>query len=220
MNECTVDWAAAGSWAQAFAGALGAGAVVYAARKGASTFNLWLRQRQTEHRIAAADRILTLAYRAELAFPSIRARLLSGSELEEAEKKLKGSAAFDHAPESRQQRFRTAQVYFDRLASHVTLWEDILAALPIAKAYFGPELAGHVRELLKQRHMISTAAEFYVDNDPDIGADVSQTLMPMSDDSDSVSVAIKAAISEIEAVLIPEIRSEVGQPSDLGNIGP
>lgn len=209
MTEYVVDWAAAGSWAQAAAGLLGAGAVVYAARKGASTFSLWLRQRQTEHRIAAADRILTLAYRAELAFPSVRARFQWAAEIEKAEARLRGLPGYDQAPEVRQQRLRTAQVYLDRLSDHDDLWEDILAALPIAKAYFGPELAGHLRELLQQRHTVSTAAEFYANDYPDIGAKVNLDLLSSSDGSDPVSVAVRTAIAAIEAELIPEIRSEV-----------
>lgn len=208
-----VDWTAAGSWAQAFAGLAGAGAVLYAAHKGANSFGQWLEQRQAEQRMSVAERALSAAYAAEMAFPAIRARMLWAGELMAAERTLKESGALHEdydgravgEKDPRLQRLVTTQVVIDRLNEHSELWRDILTLMPVAKAYFGPGMSAALRSFLTQRHFILTAAEMHVDDDESIRAKINADLWGQSDGSDEVSTALKQALKEIEAIALPAL---------------
>ena len=111
-----IDWSATGSWMQAWAGIAGAGAVFYAAHRGAASFEQWLKQRQTERKIAAAERIMTFVYKAKRTFEAIRNAGSFGYESDAAEKRLKESYPdFEHEEAGKKQRMVAAQIVYDRL---------------------------------------------------------------------------------------------------------
>jgi hypothetical protein len=203
--------AAIGTWAQAVAGLAGAGAVIYAARIGAATFDVWLKQRQTERRIAAAERILSLAYRFQRVFPSVRNPALFQGEMEAAEKLLQeGDPAFLHAPDAKRRLMVSAQVYVSRLHSHCDDWEQLFACLPLARAYFGRELEEALNSFWVQRCAIHGSAQMYAELDEldrplrdQVEGDLWEGWNSGRKVKDPISIAIASAMSVLEARLLP-----------------
>jgi hypothetical protein len=66
---------------QGFGTLIGAGAVIYAAKKGADTYESWKKQKVAERRRDQAERILTAVYKARRALRYVRGVMMWGHEL-------------------------------------------------------------------------------------------------------------------------------------------
>lgn len=215
---CVVDWVAAGSWAQAIAGLSGAGAVVWAANKGAATFGSWLQQKQTERRIDVADRLLTLVYKLERTFPGIRSPVTYGWELDAAREQLRVNRPdLDNEPEDRRRRLEMAQVVVTRVASQQSIWDELSAALPTAKAYFGDELKDVLEGFWRAAVRIRVAGLAYPDA-PDrdqasrLEGDFWEGWGEAAHGEDPVGSMVNDAVTHSEAVLVPVLRSHIAKP--------
>ena len=214
LDVSAAGWAAAGSWMQAFAGFSGAGAVAFAAHKGASTFRTWLKQKQVERHLDVAERLLMIAYKLRSAFDGIRSPGLFANESDAAEAKLSESyAGYDQFEEERKVRLRWGQSILTRLASHAADWDELLGSLPSAKAYFGQEIEQALRVFWGQRANVHTAASMY--GGAILNADFKNQLERAIWNGfgvigdDTVSPALDAAIATLEQRLLPVLRSEV-----------
>lgn len=211
-----VDWAATGSWMQAWAAFLAAFAVIYAARKGAATYADWLRQKQTERQMDAAERVLRLVYTLKRAFAAIRSPGIFEGETVRAQAKLAESyPGYSTSTPERRKRLETAQVFLNRIHQHEKEWAELHACLPIAKAYFGDGLEAAIEKLWQQQVAVSVAAEMYAEenNDKEFEAELRADLWQVHGGArlakDKVGAAIREAVEQVEALLVPILRSHV-----------
>ncbi len=210
-----IDWNATGVWMQAWSGFAGAGAVVYAAIKGTSSFDDWLRQRKLERKMEAGQNVLTLLYRARDAFSDIR----SGFSLHTAATEAKLRELFDgydslSAPKKR--RLAEYQFVMNKINSYSELWADYFRALPIAEAVFGPEMSRQLKEIWSARATVWTAAEAYGDPDSEPDQEFDQQcklemymgIARGKKVTDPVKSKLDAAISFAESAILPILRDE------------
>jgi hypothetical protein len=211
------DWAATGTWFQGWVGLVAAVVVYMVAREG---FGVWVRQKQAERKIAAAEEILTFVYRAKEVFPSIRMPMQLAPELARAEAKLAANyGGWAGLPKTQKERLATGQVYLDRLSANDDLWTKLWDCLPLARAFFGAEFEEKVRSVWQQRAHIHTAAQMYGTVDPQSQAqlvdrfelDLWDGWAEAAQKPDRVGDAIKSLVEESEKLLLPVI-SDSGWP--------
>jgi hypothetical protein len=142
--------------------AVGAVAVLLAAKIGANTFENWRRQRLAERKAEQAERILTATYKVRRGLSHVRSPMMLAHELNAAEADLKEAGEWDKIfPESQRKKATTAQAYYNRLKR---TREDQLALTecqPMARALFGEKLE---KALEKLNHLFWTV-QVYVDAD-------------------------------------------------------
>jgi hypothetical protein len=213
-----IDWETTGMWMQAYAGFAGAGAVVYAAMRGGNSFDSWLRQRIRERRIAVGERILTAAYKAKDAFPSIRSPGQFGYEVMAARKKLEEEYDnFNLETEGKRGRLETAQVVLSRISSHADIWRELYECLPLSRALFGASVEDEIRKLLGARHKLSVSAQMYPETDPHanrdfyerIQSDVWEGWADTFERPDEINNVVAGAVARIEELVLPTL-SEAG----------
>lgn len=205
-----IDWVASGTWMQAWAGFAGVAAVVYAAHKGTATFKSWLRQQQTERRIAAAEGVLNVTYRLKRAFRAIRSpgylpyeRVAAEQKLAESLPEYENISDVDH-----QGRLIWAQVILSRLHSYQDDWDALFACVPLAKAHFGEEVEAALTSFWEQQAAVNVAAHAYGRATASDNGSLEGTLWDGAG-SNKVGEAISHAITTLEAKLLPVLRSEV-----------
>ena len=156
-----IDWSATGSMIAGIGTSIGAGAVIYAAHKGADTFNEWRRQKHHERCISLAEEILTLTYKLKRAFEGIRSPAIFAGEMSEIAEKLRESGLIDREEEP-DQLLTTAQAALSRTDFHRGLFDRLLDNIPVAKAIFGDQVADQMNVFWSLRVRITTAAHSYV----------------------------------------------------------
>lgn len=202
---------------QAWAGFAGAAAVLWVGLKGADTYRLWLRQKQTERRIAVAERVLTLTYRLKRAFTAIRSPGSFGHEHAAAEELLKGRDSYIIMGAAQKKRAVLSQIILTRVRSYKDDWDELFACLPLARAFFGQPIENALEELWKQQVAISVSAEMYWDEQPDsafkrkLEADFWEGFSDRRIAEDDVGKNIKEAVELIERAMLPVLASEVNR---------
>src|SRR5574338_528940 len=195
---------------QACAGFAGVGAVVWAANVGKSTFDDWLRQRQMERRIAAADRVMTVAYKATRAFEAIRNSGAFWAESAAAIKRLKETEpAFESWPEDKQSRHEAAQIVLDRLRANNALWNELFESLPAAKAYFGQETEQALESIWTAHAMLLASANTYARTESSSEANVRafEALFGGGVD-DQIDKNLTSSVAHLEKYVLPIIAGE------------
>lgn len=211
----SIDWAATGAMLQGWGTWVGSIAVVIAAKLGRDAVSDWRRQKQIEHAIVAADRVLTAAYDVKSSIEGIRANMMFGGELKRAEEKLveNGLVKAD-TDDARWKRMITAQGFFNRLADNASYFQELWKVMPAAKAYFGEEAEAALLELVRQRSVISAAAEGWVDedgNDPEFQKKLRGDLWRGHGkyrEQDAMANAVDAQISTLDRMLLPILRAD------------
>ena len=135
-----IDWSATtGAMLQGIGTITGAVVVLIVAIIGSLT---WSRQKRAEKKAVQAERILTVAYKAQRGLSMVRNPIVPRAESDAAEAKLKKEygASWNAGSASEQSKWRTAQVYFNRLEQIQNVREDLLECQPIALALFGEKL--------------------------------------------------------------------------------
>jgi hypothetical protein len=206
----SIDWDATGSMLQGWGSLIGAGAVIYAAKKGAVTFDSWKRQKVAERKRDQAEEVLAATYQARRALRSVRSPGMWGHEYSRAEEQLKES---DHQwageSEAKQKRLVTFQAYLNRLKHTQPQQQRLEDTLPMARALFGAELEQAIKSLLHQFWIVQVDVESYVDDD---GQDAEFTrnirytmydIKPRDGEVSNVSDAIAKAVETIEGVCLP-----------------
>ena len=209
----SIDWPATGAMLQGWGTLLGAGAVIYAAKKGADTFESWKRQKVAERRCDQAERILTATHKARRALRAVRSSMLWGHELHAAEAKLKEDLNQWQAQSlPRQKRLVSAQAYFNRLDRTKTEQQELTECLPMARAIFGEQLERALEELNQQFWIVQIDVESYINDE---GQDAVFTkkirrgmydVDPREGEVNEVSEKIELSVSEIEKNCLPALR--------------
>ena len=200
-------WAATGSMLQGL-GALGAaGAVLYAAT---NAFPVYRRQKLEERRIAAAERVLTFAYRLADDLSAVCSPVVGAAELKRAAESLNqngltsgllGEHAFSDACK--------AQALLQRLAERENNWNDFATIQVMARAHFEEQVEKLLKDLWKLRTIITSSAGPHVDPQRATSSDPAQLR-----DVFEVNIMkgafhpIFAARLGLENLLLPIIRSE------------
>jgi hypothetical protein len=152
---------------QAWAGFAGVGAVLWAAHVGRTTFDDWQRQKRAERRMEAAERLLTLVYRAQRTFAGVRNPGAFWAERKAAEERLlEQQTNFRDMDEEEQERYTTSQVILDRLRANKELWSELFQCLPLAKAFFGAACEQKLDMLWQLHARLLLAANEYAKLDP------------------------------------------------------
>ena len=201
--------------------ALGAGAIVYAARKGADTFKQWRKQKHHERCMSLAEEVLTLVYKLKRAFEGIRSPAIFAGELAEIVQKLRESGLVDGDAEP-DQLLTTAQAALSRTEFHRSLFDALLDNIPVAKAIFGDEVADQMNVFWSLRVRIVSAAHSYVRDRRQLpaGADHelrqrerrerNESILWSGGDENGVDqfeLDLDGAINHLEAELLPILRN-------------
>ena len=208
-----IDWGDTGAMLQGLGTLFGAGAVVYAAKKGADTFGAWKKQKLTERKLDHAERILIATYKAREALSYVRGIMMWGHELEVAERKLKEDARqWAQQPEHRQKRLVTAQAYYNRLSKTKPDREELFNCLPMAGALFDAQLQNALSELHKQFWLVELDVDAYID-DNELDVEFSKKIRrgmydvsPREGEQNDISTAIVKAVDTIETYCLPVLR--------------
>lgn len=216
------DWSATGSMLSGIGTLVGAGAVIYAARKGADTFKQWRKQKHHERCMIVAEEVLTLAYKLKRAFQAIRSPAIFGGEMAQLTQTLRDSGAI-RQDEEPGQLLTTAQAALFRVDQHRQLFETLLDKMPVAKAIFGDEVADLMDTFWRQRGKVVASAQSYarytrdlpIDSDAYRRQEERRTRLEAvlwdggaADDVDQFAVDVDQAVSRLEAKLLPIIRDD------------
>lgn len=226
-NLCgvAIDWSATGDMMAGMGALVGAGAVIWAAKVGRSTFNDWKRQKNEGRRIDLAEQLLALAYKLKRAFQGIRSPGMLGWEIAEMERKLTESGMIDaETPNHIKSGLSTAQATLSRADHYKGLFDELLDTMPVAKAIFGEEMEEALNTFWVQRARVVTAAQTYADiirQDHVRNERRVEELLARRDRTegvfwegggpdgvDAVADAINTAITNMETKLLPIIRHD------------
>jgi hypothetical protein len=215
-----IDWAATGSWMQAWAGFANAAVIGWAAVKGSSTLKTWLAQRQLDRKLSAAERLLPYAYRAREAFHSIRNPMSGAGEVAEVQRSLATQYEdYDNMEGGRRQRLQTSQTAVARIAHHAELWSELSDLLPLARMYFGDQAENKFRDIWRQRQKLWASAMVYPDIDrrqnkelvERCEADFWEGYGAHNGAGDLISAALDEIVAYAEAQLRPLLSSETNK---------
>jgi hypothetical protein len=220
-----IDWAATGECMQAWAGFAGAGAVVYAAYVGGKTYKTWLLQKQTERKLHAAEQVLTAVYKARSALENVRAGFMPAYELEAAERKLVEGLGdeFKAVSETQRQNIITAQAMLMRIARYHDTWDELPANMALAFAFLDTSVEASLKLLFRQVIIIQSSAETFAKHheiegdgeDRKFVIGLRRDLWGGMDENDRVGAAIMKAVTDIEAVVRPLLRSDLSREAAL-----
>jgi hypothetical protein len=213
--SASIDWAATGTMLQGIGTIGGVGAVVWAAIKGANTFDAWRRQKLAERKQDQAERILTATYRARRALAYVRGVMMWGHELHAAEEQMKEKDGWAAQTEARQKRLMTAQAFYNRINRTKDEREALDECLPMARALFGEELEQAIEKLNHQFWIVQVDVDSYVDDEGGTDAEFTKKLRrgmyaikPPEGELNEVTEAMEAAVATIERICLPVLRLE------------
>ncbi|WP_155913865.1 hypothetical protein [Asticcacaulis sp. AC466] len=210
----SIDWAATGTMLQGIGTIGGVVAVVWAANKGADTFNAWRRQKVAERRLDQAERILTAAYKGRRALAEVRHAMISEHELLAAGEQMKEKEGWAAQTAPRQKRLVTAQAFYNRINRTKEEREALDQCLPMARALFSENLEQAIEKLIHQFRVVQVDVECYVDYE---GTDAEFTkklkrgmyaLKPPAGEVNEVTDAMEVAVATIERICLPVLRLE------------
>ncbi|RIA46974.1 hypothetical protein DFR49_1538 [Hephaestia caeni] len=213
--NAAVDWAATGTMLQGIGTVGGVGAVVWAAIKGANTFDTWRRQKLVERKLDQAERILTAAYKGRRALGYVRGVMMWGHELHAAQEQMKEKDGWGTQTEARQKRLVTAQAFYNRINRTKDEREALDQCLPMARALFSEELEQAIEKLNHQFWMVQVDVDSYVDDEGGTDAEFTKKLRrgmyainPPAGEVNEVTEAMEVAVATIERICLPVLRLE------------
>jgi hypothetical protein len=193
----------------------GAGAVVWAAIKGANTFDAWRRQKLAERKQDQAERILTAAYKGRRALGYVRGVMMWAHELHAAEEEMKVKEGWAGQAEGRQERLVTAQALYNRINRTKDERDALDQCLPMARALFSEELEQAIDKLNNQFWIVQVDVDSYVDDENSTDAAFTQkirrgmyAIKPPEGEVNEVTDAMEASVSTIERICLPVLRLE------------
>lgn len=210
-----IDWAVTGAMLQGLGTIGGVGAVIWAAHKGASTFDSWRRQKIAERKQEQAERILTATYKCRRALEYVRGRILWGHETHAAEKQMQEADGWAAQTKERQGRLVTAQAYYNRINAVKAERDELDQCLPMARALFGEELEQALEKLNHQFWIVQLNVDSYVDDengtDKDFTKQVRRAMSavePRDGEVNEVTQVMEASVQTIERICLPVLRLE------------
>jgi len=211
----SIDWAATGAMLQGWGTLAGVGAVIWAAHKGASTFDNWRKQKIAERKQEQAERILIATYKYRRALESVRVYITLPHERHAAEYQLKEEDGWSQLAESLQKRLVTAQVFYNRINHIKDEVAELDQCLPMARALFGEELEHALLELYKQFRIVWVHVNSYADDqdgtDEEFTAKINRVMYdvtPPKGEVNEVTQATETSVDAIERICLPVLRLE------------
>ena len=217
MSFCnaSIDWAATGAMLQGWGAWAGVGAVIWAAHKGASTFDSWRRQKLAERKQEQAERILTATYKCRRALEYVRSWILFGNERHAAEEQINSEEGWSRKTEGLKQRHVTAQAFYNRLNRIKDERSELDQCLPMARALFGEELEKALETIGHQFWIVQVNVDSYIDdedgNDKEFTAKIHRVMYaatPRDGQANEVTQAMESAVATIERICLPVLRLE------------
>lgn len=213
--NAAVDWAATGTMLQGIGTLGGVGAVVWAAIKGANTFDTWRRQKLVERKLDQAERILTAAYKGRRALGYVRGVMMWAHESHAAEEQMKEKDGWATQTEARQKRLVTAQAFYNRINRTKDERDALDQCLPMARALFSEELEQAIEKLNHQFWIVQVDVDSYVEDEGGTDAEFTKKLRrgmyaikPPEGEVNEVTEAMEAAVATIERICLPVLRLE------------
>lgn len=210
-----IDWDATGSMLQGWGSLLTIPVLVWAAIKGRQTFEDFSSQKRSEKHIEAAERVLTAAYNARIAIEGVRAPLVEGAEIADAERKISENGEdLSLVDPKRLERAARTQLFYTRLNAIGDEVKAVWDAMPVGLAYFGEEVHAALREIAHQRRVIQVAAESYLDDDgsdKDFSRSIRRDLyrgLGKSAADDEIAKRVQSSVEVLEGKLLPILRTE------------
>ncbi len=211
----SIDWAATGAMLQGWATLAGAGAVVWAAYKGASTFDGWRRQKIAERKQEQAERILTATYKCRRALEYVRGWMLFGHERHAAEQQIKQQDGWSQKSQGLQNRLVTGQAFYNRLNRIKAERAELDQCFPMARALFGEELEQALENLSHQFWIVQVNVDSYIDDEDGTDKDftdkihrVMYAVTPRDGEVNEVTHAVETSVAAIERICLPVLRLE------------
>ena len=190
----------------------GAMTVLIAALMGRSTFKDWKVQKIEERRMNVAESVLTLGYRLTDALIEARSRITPEQERDAAAAQIdEASSPGGIRTGTERENCITAQVIINRLAHFRSDWDEIWTLKPLVLAYFGAEVQETIGVFWTLRATLVMLAQQLGDeagNDRDRAVQIRRELF--ASDDDSIGMAMDEALKQLEANLLPKLRSAVG----------
>lgn len=216
LCDTPVDWSATGDFWSGAGTLLGVGAVVWAAKKGAATFEQWRQQKLAERHIDQAERILTAVDNAKDALASVRSIFMWPHEGDEARRVLEADERWGRHGEREQRILVKAQAYYHRLHRTRDKQDALNACRPMARAFFGDEIEAAIARLHQQFWIVQTYVDaFRTDQgaDEDFSRKIRDAMYDNARDPDNeISGVARECIQTIENELLPILRNEQSAP--------
>jgi hypothetical protein len=199
-----IDWAATGAMLQGWSGLLGAAAVIYVARKGTNT---WKLQKQAEKQMEIAERIMVSTYHYRDKLNHVRSRLFSRYELQEVEEYLSARDEWIGASKTIRNKNKLAHAYMSRLNGAIAERDKLIDCLPIARALFGHELEGAIKDLTNIWQQLWNDLHAWFENDDEKDGDFAvmmhKSIFSSIDNTQDDEVYIRAVCRLCESAGIP-----------------
>jgi hypothetical protein len=194
---------------QAWAGFAGVGAVIWAAHLGKSGFNDWLQEKQTERRMTAAERLMTLVYKAQRTIPAIRNPGSFWAENAAAEKRLvENQPGFESWEDEKKDRYRASQIVLDRLQANKELWANLFECLPLAKAFYGDNCEQQLDRLWGLHTKLLVSANTYARTMPDSNQGLSDRAFDDlfgHPEADPIDQELSELVAYFETTVLPDL---------------
>jgi hypothetical protein len=199
---------------QAWAGFAGAAAIVIAAWIGSRTFETWLLQRQTERQLEAGERILTVIYRAQDIFRTIRSPAQWPNEIDEATETLRKNApSFDGEDTPKKHRLQLSQIMMNRIAAQNDYWKEFWELVPVSRVHFGEEFEKSFRIIWAMRARITSSAMTYYNIQPERSIDLYRQCesdfwdgVGHASGKDEIAAALEGLAATANQVILPKLR--------------
>ena len=203
-----IDWSATGDMLSGIGAVGGAVTALVAAILAKNTVESWKQQKVAERKFEHAERTLVATYNAREALAHVRSPLIHAHELHSARQELEASPEWTTVDDAKQDRMITAQAMVNRMAHTQAAFTELAACIPFAKAMFGNDLEEALRELHRQRWIVRTYIDAYVDGgDGDWMVEVRSELWNSMDaPKGKVSDAVAQAMAVIEGTCLAALK--------------
>lgn len=212
LCDWPVDWGATGDFLSGVGTLAGVFAVIWAAKKGAATFDQWRQQKIAETQIEKAERILAVTYKTVDNLTVVRNPFPLSSEEDDAYRFYESTPEWREASEDKRKRLIVHRYYGIRLQRAAKVLSEIDDCRPMAKAFFHPKVEEALRSLGRQFFALDTYIDNYLTETvftEGMGLRIKLAMYPQSEDQVSeMDDEIRDAKKAIEDELLPILRHE------------
>lgn len=211
-----IDWAATGGMLSGLSAIIASGVVVWTALTARKSFLEWTHKEQFRGEREAAVQVLSMFYRGEEILKNVRATNISRNERRLAYERLRTPQSrtiteiLPHIENKRDDDIKVtidAQVSRIRLEEFVAIDKQYVEVVPVARAFFGTDIAKSYMEV----HLIARRIDSAIKNIPTVTSesfksDLRTRMFASIRGDDRISVRIGDARRCLEDGLLPIIR--------------
>jgi hypothetical protein len=207
----SIDWAATGAMLSGLGAIGGAVAIVWAAVLGKAALDDFHQQKLVEQRIRIAEETLIAASRAFDAVAQMQGRWIPAFETDDAEKALQDAGVkVAELEETIRGAVVTRTVIYRRAEFFKADFDCVFAAIPKAKVHFGQDVADLLKEFVKARNRLLSAADMMPmaaragDHDRDFAVEIRRTVFgSLPNEPDEIREIVANAMGRLELKLAP-----------------